>query len=53
MEWVSIFNETKVVGFMLLFFRFAALFIAVPIFSHENIPMKVKAAMAFFFTIVF
>ncbi len=53
MEWLSIFDETNVVGFMLLFFRFAALFIAVPIFSHKNIPMKIKAAMAFFFTIVF
>jgi flagellar biosynthetic protein FliR len=53
MEWVSIFNESNVVSFILLFFRFAALFIAVPIFSHENIPMKVKSAMAFLFTIVF
>jgi len=26
---------------------------AVPIFSHNSIPMEVKAAMAFFFTIVF
>jgi flagellar biosynthetic protein FliR len=53
MEWASIFNESNVVGFILLFFRFAALFIAVPIFSHENIPMKIKSSMAFFFTIVF
>ena len=53
MEWLSIFNEDNVVGFMLLFFRFAALFIAVPIFSHKNIPVKIKSAMAFFFTIVF
>ena len=53
MELVQIFNETNVVGFLLLFFRFAALFIAVPIFSHNNIPMNIKAAMAFFFTVVF
>jgi len=53
MGWMTIFNESNVVGFMLLFFRFAALFIAVPIFSHQNIPMKVKSSMAFFFTIVF
>jgi len=53
MELVKIFNEANAVGFILLFFRFAALFIAVPIFSHNNIPMNVKAAMAFFFTVVF
>ncbi|QSZ41015.1 flagellar type III secretion system protein FliR [Sulfurimonas aquatica] len=53
MQWAGIFNEANTVGFMLLFFRFAALFLAVPIFSHQNIPMNVKASMAFFFTIVF
>jgi len=53
MPWVELFSESNVVSFMLLFFRFAALFIAVPIFSHQNIPPKVKASMAFFFTIVF
>jgi len=53
MAWVELFNETNVVAFVLLFFRFAALFIATPIFSHQNIPMTIKAAMAFFFTVVF
>ncbi|MEA2073326.1 MAG: flagellar biosynthetic protein FliR [Campylobacterota bacterium] len=53
MEWAQIFTETFIVGFILLFFRFAALFMAVPIFSHQNIPMTIKAALAFFFTIVF
>ncbi|MBT5934069.1 flagellar biosynthetic protein FliR [Sulfurimonas sp.] len=53
MEWAQVFNETFIVGFILLFFRFAALFMAVPIFSHKNIPMNIKASMAFFFTIVF
>jgi len=53
MGWTEIFNETNVVGFLLLFFRFAGLFIAVPIFNHQNIPMNIKAAMAFFFTVVF
>jgi flagellar biosynthesis protein FliR len=53
MEWATIFNETNMVAFLLLFFRFAALFIATPIFSHQNIPMKIKASMAFFFTVVF
>lgn len=53
MEWAEIFSESYIVGFLLLFFRFAALFIATPIFSHQNIPITVKAAMAFIFTIVF
>ncbi|MEA1983242.1 MAG: flagellar biosynthetic protein FliR [Campylobacterota bacterium] len=53
MEWAQIFTETFIVGFILLFFRFAALFMAVPIFSHQNIPMTIKASLAFFFTIVF
>ena len=53
MEWAQVFSESYIVGFLLLFFRFAALFIATPIFSHNNIPMNIKAAMAFFFTIVF
>jgi len=53
MAWANIFTDTYIVGFILLFFRFAALFLATPIFSHKNIPMNIKAAMAFFFTIVF
>jgi len=53
MQWAQIFNETNIVGFILLFFRFAALFLSTPIFSHKNIPMNVKASLAFFFTIVF
>ncbi len=53
MGWAEIFSETYIVGFILLFFRFGALFMAVPIFSHNSIPASQKAAMAFFFTIVF
>jgi flagellar biosynthetic protein FliR len=53
MDVAAIFNEVNMVSFLLLYFRFAALFIAVPIFSHNSIPMTVKAAMAFFFTVVF
>ncbi len=53
MSWPGIFTETYIVGFILLFFRFAALFIAVPIFSHKNIPITFKVMMAFFFSIVF
>ncbi|MDP3465778.1 MAG: flagellar biosynthetic protein FliR [Sulfuricurvum sp.] len=53
MEWAEIFSEGRSAAFLLLFTRFTALFMAVPIFSHANIPMSVKAAMAFFFTVVF
>ena len=53
MDWASIFSESYIVGFILLFFRFGALFMATPIFAHKNIPMNIKASMAFFFTIVF
>ncbi len=53
MGWVELFSESNVVAFMLLFFRLAALFIAVPIYSHKNIPINIKAALAFFFTVVF
>ena len=53
MEWTTIFNEGNSAAFFLLFTRFTALFAAVPIFSHANIPMSIKAAMSFFFTIVF
>lgn len=53
MTWAQLFLETNVVAFLLLFIRFGALFMAVPIFSHTSIPVTTKAAMAFFFTVVF
>lgn len=53
MAWTEVFTDTYIVGFILLFFRFAALFMAVPIFSHNSIPVTIKTSMAFFFTIVF
>ena len=53
MGWAEVFTDTYMVGFILLFFRFASLFIAVPIFSHQRIPMTIKASMAFLFAIVF
>jgi len=53
MDFVELFSEENVIAFLLLFFRFAALFITIPIFSHKNIPVSIKAAMALFFTIVF
>ncbi|MBU4110951.1 flagellar biosynthetic protein FliR, partial [bacterium] len=52
-SWAQVFTESYMVGFILLFFRMAALFIATPIFTHQNIPISIKAAMAFFFAIFF
>lgn len=53
MEWAELFSEGRTAAFILLFVRFSSLFMAVPIFSHANIPMSLKAAMAFFFTVIF
>ncbi len=53
MEWAQLFQDENVVAFILLFIRFAALFMAVPIFAHTSIPVTLKAAMAFFFSVVF
>jgi len=53
MAWTQVFTDTYIVGFILLFFRFSALFIAIPIFDHQSIPINIKASMAFFFAIVF
>ncbi len=53
MNWAGIFTDTYIVGFILLFFRFSALFMATPIFSHQSIPVTLKPAMAFFFSIAF
>jgi len=53
MELVEFFKAQNVVGFILLFFRFAGLFITTPIFSHTNITATLKTAMAFLFAVVF
>jgi flagellar biosynthetic protein FliR len=53
MNWAEIFSETYIIGFILLFFRFSSLFLAVPIFSHKNIPINIKISMAFFFSVIF
>ena len=50
---MQLFEEGRVVAFLLLFIRFTALFLATPIFSHTSIPVTIKAALSFFFTIVF
>ena len=53
LSFVSFLQSGNVIAFMLLFFRFAGLFMTAPIFSHTTIPMKLKATMAFFFSAIF
>jgi len=53
MEVIEFLSPQNVVGFMLLFFRMAGLFIMVPMFSHMSIPMTIKTAIAFVFTVLF
>lgn len=53
MEVIEFLSPQNVVGFLLLFFRFAGLFIMTPFFSHTSIPMSVKAAIAFIFSVLF
>ncbi len=53
MEVIEFLSPQNVVGFMLLFFRFAGLFIMVPLFSHTSIPPTIKTAIAFVFTVLF
>ncbi len=53
MEVIEFLSPQNVVGFLLLFFRFAGLFIMVPLFSHTSIPPTIKTAVAFVFTVLF
>lgn len=53
MEVVEFLTPANVVGFILLFFRFAGLFIMVPLFSHTTIPMTIKTALAFVFSVLY
>ena len=53
MEVIEFLSPQNVVGFLLLFFRFAGLFIMVPFFSHTSIPVNIKGAIAFVFSVMF
>ena len=52
MEIVEFLTPANIVSFLLLFFRFAGLFIMTPFFSHTSIPTTIKTAMTFVFTVV-
>ncbi|MEF3191837.1 MAG: flagellar type III secretion system protein FliR [Campylobacterales bacterium] len=53
MELVAFLTDGRVVGFILLFARFSSLLAFLPFFSHMTIPVQVKAALAFYLTILF
>jgi len=53
MDFISLLTPQYVINFLLLFIRFSALFVFLPIFSHMSIPPRVKAFLAFFLTIMF
>ncbi len=53
MDFISLLTQEYVVNFLLLYIRFSALFVFLPIFSHLSIPARVKALLAFYFTIMF
>lgn len=51
MEFVNYLGDKNVATFMLLFARLSGLFVFFPFFSHNSIPVIIKAAISFFFTI--
>lgn len=53
MDFISLLSEEYVINFLLLFIRFSSLFVFLPIFNHLSIPARVKALLAFYFTIMF
>lgn len=53
MDFVALLTQEYVVNFFLLYIRFSALLVFLPIFSHLSIPANVKALLAFYFTVMF
>lgn len=53
MDFFSLLGQEYVINFFLLYIRFSALLVFLPIFSHLAIPARVKAVFAFYFTVMF
>ncbi len=53
MQIVDFITEDNAILFLLLFTRMSALIAFFPFFSHLAIPMSIKAALAFYLTILF
>ncbi len=50
MEFVNYLGDENVAKFMLLFARVSGVFVFFPFFSHNNIPVVIKATLSFFLT---
>ena len=53
MEIASLLNPVSVTTFLLLFIRFSSFLSFMPFFNYMTIPMIVKAAIAFWLTVLF
>lgn len=52
MTWYELISEEYVFSFFLLFTRITTLFVSMPFFSHTSIPVQIKAAVAFYLTLI-
>jgi flagellar biosynthetic protein FliR len=52
MTWYELISEEYVFSFFLLFTRITAMFATMPFFSHQSISIQVKAAFAFYLSII-
>ena len=50
MEFINYLGDENVAKFMLLFARVSGLFVFFPFFSHNNIPMIIKASLSLLLT---
>jgi flagellar biosynthesis protein FliR len=53
MEFVTFITDENVVKFFLLFARFSGIFAFFPIYGDNAIPFSLKAALIFYFTVLF
>lgn len=53
MNWFSLFLPEYLFTFILLFIRFSTLFVFLPFFNHGSISISIKAALAFYLTLLF
>ena len=52
MTWFELISQEYVFSFFLLFARITAMFATMPFFSHQSISIQVKAAFAFYLTVI-
>ena len=52
MSWYSLLAPDHVYTFLLLFVRLSTLFVFMPFFNHQSVPTTIKAAFAFYLTLL-